>query len=99
MVILKEETLNDNDRSSTMPIVVASAKCQVVIPKKERDRVGIKAGTRVVVEAVDDHIEIRPLPEKPAESFCGLFTGGPSLTEALLKERRKESRREEKKGS
>jgi hypothetical protein len=39
------------------------------------------------------------MPEKPAESFCGLFKGGPSLTRALLKERRKESRREEKKGS
>jgi AbrB family looped-hinge helix DNA binding protein len=99
MVILKEESFNKMDRSSTMPIVVTSAKGQVVIPKKERDRVGIRAGTRVVVEAVDDHIEIRPLPEKPAESFCGLFKGGPSLTRALLKERGKESRREEKKGS
>jgi AbrB family looped-hinge helix DNA binding protein len=42
-----------------MPTVLTSAKCQVVIPKKERDRLGIKPGTRVVVTAVDDHIEIR----------------------------------------
>jgi AbrB family looped-hinge helix DNA binding protein len=82
-----------------MPIVVTSAKCQVVIPKKERDKVGIEPGTRVVVVAVDDHIEVRPLPENPVEHFYGFFKGGPSLTKALLDERRKERKREEKKRS
>jgi len=79
-----------------MPTVLTSAKGQVVIPKKERDRLGIKPGTRVVVTAVDDHIEIRPLPENPVEHFYGFFKGGPSLTKALLAERRKERQREEK---
>ena len=82
-----------------MPTVLTSAKGQVVIPKEERDRLGIKPGTRVVVTAVDDHIEIRPLPENPIEHFHGFFKGGPSLTKALLDERRKEREREEKKGS
>jgi AbrB family looped-hinge helix DNA binding protein len=82
-----------------MPTVLTSAKGQVVIPKKERDRLGIKPGTRVVVTAVDDHIEIRPLPEKPVGHFHGFFKGGPSLTKALLEERRKERAREEKKCS
>ena len=82
-----------------MPTVVTSAKGQVVIPKKERDRVGLKPGMRVVVTAVDDHIEIRPLPENPVEHFYGYFKKGPSLTKALLDERRKEREREEKKGS
>ena len=82
-----------------MPTVKTSSKGQVVIPKKERDRLGIKPGTRVVVMAVDDHIEIRPLPENPVEHFHGFFKGGPSLTKALLGERRKERIREEKKRS
>jgi predicted Zn-dependent peptidase len=60
---------------------------------------GIKPGTRVVVPAGDDHIEIRHLPEKPDEHFHGFFQGGPSLTKALLEERRKERVREEKKCS
>ena len=77
-----------------MPTVVTSAKCQVVIPKKERERVGIKPGTRVVVTAVDDHIEIRPLPDNPVEHFHGIFEAGSSLTKALLEERRKERKRE-----
>lgn len=82
-----------------MPTVVTSAKGQVVIPKEERDKVGIGPGTRVVVVAVDDHIEVRPLPAKPVEHFYGFFKGGPSLTKALLDERRKERKREEKKRS
>jgi AbrB family looped-hinge helix DNA binding protein len=99
MVILNKDVFNFIDRSLTMPTVVTSAKGQVVIPKKERDKVGIKPGTRVVVVAVDDHVEVRPLPENPVEHFYGFFKGGPSLTKALLEERRKERKREEKKRS
>jgi AbrB family looped-hinge helix DNA binding protein len=79
-----------------MPIVTTSAKGQVVIPKKEREKVGIKPGTKVIAKAVEDHIEIKPLPENPVESYCGIFKKGSSLTKALLKERRKELNREEK---
>jgi len=82
-----------------MPTVVTSAKGQVVIPKKERDKVGIKPGTRVVVEAVDDHIEVRPLPENPVEHFHGIFKKGASLTRTLLDERRKDRKLEEKERS
>jgi len=82
-----------------MPTVVTSAKGQVVIPKKERDLVGIKPGMHVVVTAVDDHIEIRPVPENPVEYFYGIFKTGPSLTQALLAERRKDRKREDKTGS
>ena len=81
-----------------MPTVIASAKGQIVIPKKERQKVGIKPGLRVVVQAVGDHIEIRPLPENPVEYFCGIFKGRPSLTGALLEERQEEMNREDKKG-
>lgn len=81
-----------------MATVVASAKGQVVIPRKEREAIGIKPGSKVVVEAVEDHIEIRPLPEDPVEYFCGFFKEGASLTKALLKERKEDLRREEKKG-
>jgi len=79
-----------------MSIVTTSAKCQVVIPKKEREKVGIKPGTKVIAKAVDDYIEIRPLPENPVESYCGIFKKGPPLTRALLRERKKDLDREEK---
>ena len=82
-----------------MAIVTTSLKGQVVIPKKERERTGILPGRKVMVEAVGDHIEIRPLPENPVEHFCGIFSDGPSLTKALLRERKEELRREEEKAA
>lgn len=80
-----------------MSIVTTSTKGQVVIPKEEREKIGLKPGTKVMVKAVDDHVEIYPLPEDPIEYFCGIFKEGPSLTEALLKDRKEELRREEEK--
>jgi AbrB family looped-hinge helix DNA binding protein len=84
---------------STMATVTTSAKGQVVIPKKERETVGIKPGSRVMVEAVEDHIEIHPVPEDPVEHYCGIFKEGTSLTEALLRDRKEELRREKEKGA
>ncbi|MDH5203539.1 MAG: AbrB/MazE/SpoVT family DNA-binding domain-containing protein [Nitrospirota bacterium] len=80
-----------------MPVVTTSAKGQVVIPKNEREKLGIKPGSKVAVETVNDHIEIHPLPEDPIEYFCGIFKDGPSLTKALLKDRKENLRREEEK--
>ncbi len=82
-----------------MATVITSSKGQVVIPHKARARIGIKPGSRVIVEAVDDHIEIHPLPENPVEYFCGIFKEGSSLTRALLRERKEDLRREGKKGA
>ena len=82
-----------------MAAVVTSAKGQVVIPKKEREMIGIKPGSKVIVELVNDHIEIRPLPEDPVEHFCGVFKKGSSLTRSLLKERKEDLKREKEKGA
>jgi AbrB family looped-hinge helix DNA binding protein len=81
-----------------MPIITTSQKGQVVIPKKEREKVGIKPKSRVMVEAVGDHIELRPVPDDPVKHYCGIFKKGPSLTKSLLEERKKDREREEKKG-
>jgi AbrB family looped-hinge helix DNA binding protein len=82
-----------------MAMVMTSSKGQVVIPKKERETIGIKPGSKVIVEAIEDHIEIRPLPEDPVEHFCGIFKEGSSLTRALLKERKEDLKREKEKGA
>jgi AbrB family looped-hinge helix DNA binding protein len=82
-----------------MPIVTTSPKGQVVIPKREREKLGLKPGLKVMVKAVSDHIEIYPLPEDPVEYFCGIFEEGSSLTKALLKDRKEERRLERKKGA
>lgn len=85
--------------SLTMPTVIASPKCQVVIPKSEREKLGIEPGTRVLVEAVGDHIEIRPIPRDPVAGYSGFFRDGPSLTESLLDEKKAERDRDNPKSS
>jgi len=82
-----------------MSILTTSSKGQVVIPKKAREKVGIKPGSKVLVEVINDHIEIHPLPDNPVEHFCGIFSEGSSLTEALLRERKEELKHEEEKTS
>jgi AbrB family looped-hinge helix DNA binding protein len=74
-----------------MPVVKTSSKGQVVIPKEVRDKLGIKAGNKIIVKVVDDHAEIIPLPDNPIEALCGCLKGGPSLAEELLKERRRDN--------
>jgi AbrB family looped-hinge helix DNA binding protein len=81
-----------------MPIVTLSSKGQLVIPKKIREALGIKPRQKVFFKIVKDHlVEIAPLPEDPIRHFCGFFKEGPSLTEALLKEREEDKKREAKK--
>ena len=81
-----------------MSVVVTSSKGQVVIPRVESQKLGLKPGLKVMVKTVNDHIEIYPLPEDPVGYLCGIFKGSPgSLTEALLKDRREDIQREEKK--
>jgi AbrB family looped-hinge helix DNA binding protein len=82
-----------------MSTAITSAKGQIVIPKRQRETVGIKPGSKVIVEVVHDHVEIRPLPEDPVEYFCGIFKKGSSLTRALVKERKEDLEREKERGA
>ncbi|GBE05567.1 spoVT / AbrB like domain protein [bacterium BMS3Abin10] len=79
-----------------MPTVTVSSKGQIVMPKKIRDALGIKPKQKVFLKVVQDHAEIIPLPENPAQAFCGIFKKGSSLTKSLLKDRKEEAKLEEK---
>jgi len=61
-----------------LPIVTTSPKGQVVIRKKERDKLGLKPASKVLVKAAPDHIEIYTLSEDPVDYFCGIFKEGSS---------------------
>ncbi len=78
-----------------MPIVKTSAKGQVVIPAEIREKIGLKPGGKVLVTtAGQNKVTIEPVPDDPIEAACGFLQGGPSLTKALLTERREERKRE-----
>ena len=72
----------------TMAIVKTHPKGQVIIPKDIRDQLGIKPGKVLSVERVNDHIEIRPLPDDPIEFLTGIFKDQlGSMASGLLEER------------
>jgi len=82
-----------------MPIVTASSRGQVVIPKEVRKKLNIGPGRKLFLRLKGESVVMTPLPENPVEQFCGVFEGGPSLTGDLMKERRKDRGREAKKTS
>ena len=67
------------------------AKGQIVIPKKMRDQLGMKPGSMVSLRIMDDHLEIRPLPDDPIKFLTGIFKDvSVSMTTQLLNERKKD---------
>ena len=75
-----------------MAVVKTSGKGQVVIPKEIRDRLGISAGSRVLIRVVEDHAELSALPDDPIASLRGALKGGSSMATELLEERAKDER-------
>lgn len=74
-----------------------SEKGWVVLPKEYRDLLGLKKGSKVVVIYDGEGIYIAPPSQDPIGESVGLFKDGPSLTEALLEDRRREREREDAK--
>ncbi len=79
-----------------MAIVKTHPKGQISMPKEIRDKLGIKPGTALSVKLVDDHVEIRPLPDDPIEFLTGIFKDHPrSMARELLEERKKDDQTDE----
>lgn len=79
-----------------MGTVKVSKKGWVVIPRDIRERYHIQPGDQVQVVDYAGHIAIIPILEDPIRQARGLQKGEPSLTQALLEERRQEREREER---
>ncbi len=83
-----------------MPTVTVSEKGWIVIPKEIRDRRGIRKGDKVHVLDIAGRIIIVPASRgDPVEAAYGMLRrpGGPSATQALLRDRRAEAESEERK--
>ena len=75
-----------------MAIVKTHPKGQIIIPKDIRDQLGIKPGKALSVERINDHIEIRPLPDDPIEYLTGIFENlDGSMASELVEERRRDN--------
>lgn len=78
-----------------MHTATVSAKGWIVIPKVYRQKYGLEPGRKVRVVDYGGGLSIVPITQDPIEALRGMFAGGPSLTEDLLEERRREREREE----
>jgi AbrB family looped-hinge helix DNA binding protein len=71
-----------------------SSKGQLVIPARIREELGIKAGTRVAVRMEGASVILEPetfaAKLRLIEELRGLTAGGPSMTDELLEDRRRE---------
>ena len=81
-----------------MPIVKTSSKGQIVIPKQIREKLGIGPGKKVLFRLVGNHAEIVPLSDEPVKAMRGMLKSGMSLADELLKERKKDSEIDERRG-
>jgi len=80
-----------------MAVVKIYSKGQIAIPKEIRESLGIKPGKAVSITLEHDHAEIRPLPDDPIEFLTGIFENhSVSMSEELLKERKKDNEIDEK---
>jgi len=73
-----------------------SNKGWVVIPAELRKKYNLLPGTQVVIVDYGGVLSIIPALKNPIKQGRGMLKGLPSLTQDLLKERRKERSREER---
>ncbi|MBW1690659.1 MAG: AbrB/MazE/SpoVT family DNA-binding domain-containing protein [Deltaproteobacteria bacterium] len=73
-----------------MAIVKTSSKGQIVIPAEIRKKLGIEPGQKVNLSLENDKAVIVPLPKDPIKALRGILKGRPSMTKALLDDRKKE---------
>ncbi|MGD0547326.1 MAG: AbrB/MazE/SpoVT family DNA-binding domain-containing protein [Terracidiphilus sp.] len=75
-----------------------SSKGQMVIPAAIREALGIEAGTRIAIRIEGEELVLAPqtLAAKLSllKELRGCMAGGPSMTDMLLEERRRDRERD-----
>ena len=91
------QTRKKRPHSLGIPSVTMSKKGWIVIPKEIRERHGLVPGQEIDILDFGGRIVLVPVSdEDPIEAGYGMLKGGPSMTEALLRDRAEELEREER---
>lgn len=80
-----------------METSVLTSKGQLLIPKRIRNKYGIKSGVKVVFLETSDGVVIKPMDAAYFESFAGMFKDGLPSTEEYLKWKKEDKKLEEDK--
>lgn len=75
-----------------MATVKTLSKGQIVIPAEIRKRYHIEPGTEIQIIEYGGIIYLIPPVEDPIKAACGILPSEPSLSEKLVRERKKEFR-------
>ena len=70
-----------------METSVLTTKGQLLIPKRIRNKYGIKSGVKIVFEETDKGVLLTPMNEHYFKSFAGILKGG-NLKEDMKKNER-----------
>ena len=84
------KTICYNVRHMETLFTMASSKGQIVIPAALRQKLGIKAGTRLAVTREEGRLILQPVTEDFIDSVMGSCKGEDSLVQVLQRERRVE---------
>lgn len=76
-----------------MAMTTVSVKGQVVIPKNVREALGLRPGTRLVVDTEGDKIVLTPAPKGAGNRLFGKYRGVDLLAD-LTEEHKREIARE-----
>ncbi len=75
-----------------MATVKTLSKGQIVIPAEIRKKYHIEPGTEMQIMEYGGIIYLIPLVDDPVKAACGILPSVPSLSEKLIKERKREFR-------
>ncbi len=78
-----------------MKTATVSKKGWIVVPKEMRIKYDLRAGTKVQIIDYGEGLAIIPLPEDPIKALRGIFADSPSLTEDLLRDRKRDREKED----
>lgn len=77
-----------------------STKGQLVIPAKIREELGIEPGTRFAIHLINGRMVLDPqnlsAKLRRVKAMRGIVAGGPSLSDELIEDRRREREREQR---
>ena len=80
--------------ASNSATVTVSSKGWVVIPAPLRKKINLKPGMKMIVKEVEGKIVLEPQASDRVDLFFGKLAGKESLTQALLKEKAQDEKRE-----
>lgn len=80
-----------------METSVLTIKGQLLIPKRIRNKYGIKSGVKVIFEDTDNGVVIRPMNENYFKSFKGILKSTGNLKEEVQQMKAEEKKLEGRK--